>query len=109
MVQNDVSTLPSVPGSICLFTSVIASLGCAASFSSRCSASPCSLPPHLQPASVKQGRLGDCWFLASVAGLAERPGGIERAFIAGRRWVGVGRLRLCIGGSECGAELVQLD
>jgi hypothetical protein len=37
----------------------------------------------VNPNNVRQGHLPDCWFLASVAGLAERPGAIERCFSVG--------------------------
>ena len=33
-----------------------------------------------QPGGVQQGRLGDCWFLASASALAEYPYRIENIF-----------------------------
>jgi hypothetical protein len=35
--------------------------------------------------NVEQGQIGDCYLIASVAALAERPGGIERCFVLDRR------------------------
>lgn len=32
------------------------------------------------PAGIKQGRLGDCWFLAAAAALAEHPDRIKKIF-----------------------------
>jgi hypothetical protein len=32
------------------------------------------------PAGVKQGKLGDCWFLASAAAIAEHPNRIQSIF-----------------------------
>lgn len=34
----------------------------------------------IRPAAVQQGSLGDCWFLASAAGIAEYPARIEKIF-----------------------------
>ena len=34
----------------------------------------------IQPTGVRQGQLGDCWFLAAAAAIAEKPERIERIF-----------------------------
>ena len=33
------------------------------------------------PSDVKQGRCGDCYFLASVSAIAEKPGRIKNIFL----------------------------
>jgi len=33
------------------------------------------------PAGVRQGRLGDCWFLSVGAALAERPQRVKKLFV----------------------------
>jgi hypothetical protein len=35
----------------------------------------------ISPAGVNQGRLGDCWFLAAAASLAEYPERIKKLFV----------------------------
>ena len=54
---------------------------------------------EIEPNDIKQGSLGDCWFMCSIASLAERKNLVERLFLT--RDVcheGVYRIRFCKGG-----------
>jgi len=52
------------------------------------------------PDGVVQGRLGDCWFLASAAALAEHPERIEKIFTnKGYSEAGIYQVELYIKGS----------
>ena len=53
----------------------------------------------IEPNDVRQGSLGDCWFLCSLASLAERPKLIENLFITKKsNSEGVYRIRFCKNG-----------
>ena len=54
---------------------------------------------EIEPNDIKQGSLGDCWFMCSIASLAERKNLVERLFLT--RAVsneGIYRIRFCKGG-----------
>jgi len=53
----------------------------------------------IEPNDIKQGALGDCWFMCALSCLAERPNLVERLFITKEaNPEGVYRLRLCKNG-----------
>jgi calpain-15 len=36
---------------------------------------------HIRPKDIRQGEIGNCWFLSSITALAEYPGRIESTFL----------------------------
>jgi calpain-15 len=54
---------------------------------------------NIEPNDIKQGMLGDCWFMSALASLAERPQLIRRLFLKDRvNDEGIYRVRLCKNG-----------
>ena len=54
----------------------------------------------VQPTDVSQGRLGDCYFLAAIAALAERPEILKNVFAEALPSKGLYAVRLNFGGME---------
>jgi calpain-15 len=53
----------------------------------------------IEPGDVKQGTLGDCWFMSALACLAERPKLVERLFVTQEaNQEGVYRIKFCKNG-----------
>jgi len=53
----------------------------------------------VDPNDINQGALGNCWFLASIAALAESPALVKRLFIAQKyNKFGIYKLRICKNG-----------
>ena len=53
----------------------------------------------IEPRDIKQGQLGDCWFMCALACLAERPTLVERLFITkSANALGIYRVKLCKNG-----------
>ena len=53
----------------------------------------------IEPNDIKQGSLGDCWFMCSLASLAEMPYLVERLFITTRyNEEGLYRVKFCKNG-----------
>lgn len=40
----------------------------------------------LDPSTIQQGKIGDCYFLAACCSLAQKPQRLERLFLTGRHW-----------------------
>ncbi|CAG9329557.1 unnamed protein product [Blepharisma stoltei] len=54
---------------------------------------------EIEPYDVRQGQLGDSWFMSALASLAERPALIERLFITKQvNSIGIYRIKLCKNG-----------
>lgn len=53
----------------------------------------------IDPNDIKQGELGDCWFLSALSSLAERPGMVRRLFITQNyNKEGIYKIKLCKNG-----------
>jgi len=53
----------------------------------------------IEPDDIKQGSLGDCWFLSALAAVSSQPHLIERLFITkNKNEAGIYEVKLCIGG-----------
>ena len=53
----------------------------------------------IEPDDIKQGQLGDCWFMCALASLAEMPNLVDRLFITQRyNEEGLYRLKICKNG-----------
>lgn len=53
----------------------------------------------IEPADIKQGRLGDCWFMCALSSIAERAALVERLFITKNvQPHGVYKVQFCKGG-----------
>eukprot|EP00742_Colponemidia_sp_Colp-10_P006128 GILJ01006558.1.p1 GENE.GILJ01006558.1~~GILJ01006558.1.p1 ORF type:complete len:814 (-),score=130.82 GILJ01006558.1:164-2605(-) len=61
----------------------------------------------IEPNDIKQGSLGDCWFMCALSALAERPELVKRLFITqSANALGVYRLKIC----KCGEwKVVTVD
>jgi calpain-15 len=54
----------------------------------------------IEPNDIKQGALGNCWFMCALASLAERPKLVENNFITKEKnKEGVYRLKFCKNGN----------
>ena len=54
---------------------------------------------NIEPGDIKQGQLGDCWFMSALACLAENPELVQRLFVTKTyQHDGCYRLRLCKNG-----------
>lgn len=54
---------------------------------------------EIDPNDIRQGALGNCWFLASIAALAESPALVRRLFITDKyNEFGIYKLRICKNG-----------
>jgi calpain-15 len=54
---------------------------------------------EIEPNDIKQGSLGDCWFMCSLASLAERPELVRRLFLTKQvNSEGIYHVRFCKGG-----------
>jgi len=53
----------------------------------------------IEPDDIKQGKLGDCWFMCALSSLAERPELVERLFITKNyNEEGLYRIKICKNG-----------
>ena len=53
----------------------------------------------IEPNDIKQGNLGDCWFMCALACIAERPALVERLFITKHyNEEGIYKVKLCKNG-----------
>lgn len=53
----------------------------------------------VDPNDIKQGQLGDCWFLSALSSLAERPGMVKRLFITQEyNKEGIYKIKICKNG-----------
>jgi calpain-15 len=53
----------------------------------------------IDPNDIRQGSLGNCWFLAAIASLAENPALVRRLFITDEyNEFGIYQLRICKNG-----------
>ena len=53
----------------------------------------------IEPNDIKQGKLGDCWFMCALSSLAERPELVERLFITKNyNEEGLYRIKICKNG-----------
>jgi calpain-15 len=53
----------------------------------------------IEPNDIKQGQLGDCWFMCALSSLAERPDLVRRLFITeNAEKSGIYKVRFCKGG-----------
>lgn len=53
----------------------------------------------VDPNDIKQGQLGDCWFLSALSSLAERPGMVKRLFITkDYNKEGIYKIKICKNG-----------
>jgi calpain-15 len=60
---------------------------------------PKLIEDDIDPNDIRQGALGDCWFLASMASLAENPAMVRRLFITDSyNEFGIYQLRICKNG-----------
>ena len=54
---------------------------------------------EIDPNDIKQGQLGDCWFLSALSSLAERPAMVRRLFITQEyNPEGIYKIKLCKNG-----------
>lgn len=54
---------------------------------------------EIEPSDIKQGQLGDCWFMCALSSLAERPDLVRRLFITEQsEETGIYKVRFCKGG-----------
>lgn len=60
---------------------------------------PTIIENDIDPNDIKQGFLGDCWFLSALASLAERPGMVRRLFVTQEyNKEGIYKIRICKNG-----------
>jgi len=60
---------------------------------------PAVFEHEIDPNDIKQGGLGDCWFLSALSSLAERPGMVKRLFITQEyNKEGIYKIKICKNG-----------